>query len=117
MADELIKHLLRQIPGVDTLLETDAVRDALQLEAKRAAAALRGNTDAPLYYLAYRVRDGSTVNMAASFGSVGQHRAQEILCRYSLEFTAWIIFPESSAPPRNSLMAAACGIGLAMSAL
>jgi len=46
MGEELAKHLLRQIPGVDTLLEMDAVRDALSRHPRRLVLdAIHGELD------------------------------------------------------------------------
>jgi predicted Zn-dependent protease len=46
----------------------DPILQSLSAEAERTVKELKGKGDAPLYYLSYRVRDGVSFNIAASYG-------------------------------------------------
>ncbi|MBS2028111.1 MAG: peptidase U62 [Deltaproteobacteria bacterium] len=48
----------------------DPLMDSLAAEAKRASDTLSKAPDAPLYYLSYRVRDGASYELSASFGAM-----------------------------------------------
>ena len=50
--------------------EKDVLLDALVAELQRNKAGLKGEKDAPLYYLSYRVADGETWSQSASFGAL-----------------------------------------------
>lgn len=50
--------------------EKDVLLDALVAELQRNKSGLKGEKDAPLYYLSYRVADGETWAQSASFGSM-----------------------------------------------
>src|SRR5579863_6602780 len=50
--------------------DSDAVLKALGEEVTRSTQNLKSKSDAPLYYLSYRVRDGQWVNLAASYGAM-----------------------------------------------
>jgi TldD protein len=48
----------------------DVLMDALVSELQRSKQGLKGEKDAPLYYLSYRVADGETWAQSASFGAL-----------------------------------------------
>jgi predicted Zn-dependent protease len=50
--------------------EQDVLMDALVSELGRSKQGLKGEKDAPLYYLSYRVADGETWAQSASFGAL-----------------------------------------------
>jgi TldD protein len=50
--------------------DKDVLLDALVAELQRNKSGLKGEKDAPLYYLSYRVADGETWAQSASFGSM-----------------------------------------------
>jgi TldD protein len=50
--------------------DQDVLLDALVSELKRNKTGLKGEKDAPLYYLSYRVADGETWAQSASFGAL-----------------------------------------------
>jgi predicted Zn-dependent protease len=50
--------------------EQDVLMDALVSELQRSKQGLKGEKDAPLYYLSYRVADGETWAQSASFGAL-----------------------------------------------
>jgi predicted Zn-dependent protease len=50
--------------------DQDVLMDALVSELQRSKQGLKGEKDAPLYYLSYRVADGETWAQSASFGAM-----------------------------------------------
>jgi predicted Zn-dependent protease len=50
--------------------ESDAVLRALTTEADEVTRSLKGKGDSPLYYLSYRVHDGVSLSLTASFGAL-----------------------------------------------
>src|SRR5881392_4041939 len=50
--------------------DKDVLLDALVAELQRNKSGLKGEKDAPLYYLSYRVADGESWSQSASFGAL-----------------------------------------------
>ena len=50
--------------------DKDVLLDALVSELQRNRSGLKGEKDAPLYYLSYRVADGESWSQLASFGAL-----------------------------------------------
>ena len=48
----------------------DVLLQSLVSEAERASAALKTNDEGPLYYLSYRVHDGTSTSLSASYGAL-----------------------------------------------
>src|SRR5687768_4916052 len=71
--------------------EKDPLLDALTSELERSVASLKTKGDEPLYYLSYRVHDGQSLDLSASYGALleggssdpnaGRHRLLDVSVR------------------------------------
>jgi predicted Zn-dependent protease len=72
MINLLVAAALSAVPAPKsaTPADKDVLLDALVAELQRNKGGLKGEKDAPLYYLSYRVADGESWAQSASFGAL-----------------------------------------------
>ncbi|MBK7858566.1 MAG: peptidase U62 [Archangiaceae bacterium] len=70
MINLLVAAVLSAAPPAAKPTDKDVLLDALVSELQRNKSGLKGEKDAPLYYLSYRVADGESWSQAASFGAL-----------------------------------------------
>jgi predicted Zn-dependent protease len=63
----------RAVGGPLPPADSDIVLQSLVTEADRTARELKGKGDTPLYYLSYRVHDGTRFSISSSFGALAGH--------------------------------------------